>query len=58
MQSEGAALMKFFNERRVHTVHKGVVRRSVWETGQQQRVSNLCGIARSLEWLPLHELPN
>jgi hypothetical protein len=33
-------------------------RRSVWETGQPQRVSNLCGIARSLEWLPLHELPN
>jgi hypothetical protein len=26
MQSEDAALMKFFNERRVHTVHKGVVR--------------------------------
>src|SRR5271154_2477056 len=33
-------------------------RRSVWETGQPQRVGNLCGIARSLEWLPLHELPN
>jgi hypothetical protein len=26
MQSEDAPLMKFFNERRVHTIHKGVVR--------------------------------
>jgi hypothetical protein len=26
MQSADAPLMKFFNERRVHTVHKGVVR--------------------------------
>lgn len=26
MQSADAPLMKFFNERRVHTIHKGVVR--------------------------------
>lgn len=26
MQSTDAPLMKFFNERRVHTIHKGVVR--------------------------------
>src|ERR1700730_4251393 len=26
MQSEDAPLMKFFNERRVHTIHRGVVR--------------------------------
>ena len=27
MRSADAPLMKFFNERRVHTIHKGVVRK-------------------------------